>query len=996
MAAAMRDRVSRSLQQSLPAGLVVQAADKGIPGRFAICTVEIEVVDINDNAPTLQPFDVIHLSESMPVGFLLIQVIANDTDLGPPLHYSFAEGYNPGKTFAIDQLKGTIILVKALDFEINTHLELFINVSDSMHQTIERLQILIADVNDNPPVFMQDAYQVMIPECRYIDDSVLTVHATDEDSEPNGKIFYSMVSVSDAFFIDPQNGSLFLVKPLTYQFSNPVIHLLVEASDHGKPPLTAMTSVTVQIQAMNTYIPLFTISVYNFTISENASVGDILFTFSVNDQGRNHQGTNVVYSIIGGNNDNKFYVKKLVFRPEYSDQTTGNLVLRSTLDRERCSSYKLLILASDHRAAHLNATATVSISISDVNDNPPVFTRLEYHVHVRDDFPVGNYITSVSAYDYDAGINADITYNIASGNDNGHFLLEGKSGSIHLIRALDYEDAMEFSLTVQATDGGTHLKNVAFAVVFISVLEPNDYVPVFVFPNLKCDIHENMPAFSSVRTISALDFDTGPRGYLSYSIQSSCLSAHGNLRDYNLFIIDSLSGNIRTKQVLDFEHSSKYCFLAQAKDKSNSTATVTIQINVEGLDEFDPVFNQDEYFFYFPKKNEAGQLIGDVKASGCDGGFDGVIYYILLEQSSSFSVNCSSGSVYLARSFHKKRSSMEEKDGTFELLVKAHSSKQELKSSICTVLIKISSSLASYPTPPAADLSVSIAISIIVLSFLAICLAVLIGRYILKDTRCYSLKKEMPCSSVIDLNMHRQKNPPQIHGTTILPFGSVANWLSLIDTSDKRTIDSVCVQSNSHSHGSIEREIGKDVELKKVSEHPYRKGSKSALSDICSFIPNSGIPRNSDQFSCQAGENKMKSVSQSTEALQYFRELLCNKMMSHTLAKMTVKEIEIMTDFTMEYTEGPDSKDLVTTVDSVKDIGENYNWNCLLNWEPSFKPLAPVFSDIAELQDESIETHNFPKGDKSFIFPSPLLTSAAQPDLKSFLSHLPTSLPDAF
>ncbi|KAG8134952.1 hypothetical protein E2320_008023 [Naja naja] len=325
-------------------------------------------------------------------------------------------------------------------------------------------------------------------------------------------------------------GSLFLVKPLTHQFSTPDICLLVEASDHGNPPLAAKTSVTVQIQAMNPYIPLFTLATYNFDVSENASVGENMFTFSVNDQGRNHQGTNVVYSIIGGNNDNEFYVKKFVFGPEYSDQTIGNLALRDTLDQEKCSSYKLLILAFDHSVAHLNSTATVSITILDVNDNPPVFTSLEYHVHVREDFPVGNYITSVSAYDYDAGTNAD-----------------------------------------------------------------------------------------------------------------------------------SLSGNICTKQVLDFEHHSKYCFIAQAKDKSNCTATVTVQVNVEGLDEFDPVFNQDEYFFYFPEKNEAGQLIGDVKASDCDGGLDGVIYYTLLEQSSFFSVNCSSGSFYLARSFHKKRSSMKKK-----------------------------------------------------------------------------------------------------------------------------------------------------------------------------------------------------------------------------------------------------------------------------------------------------------------------------------------------
>ncbi|KAM6440855.1 protocadherin-23 [Liasis olivaceus] len=993
--------------------LVVQAADRGIPRLFATCTVEIEVVDINDSAPTLQPLDVIKLSENTPVGFLVIQVVADDADLGPPLQYNFAEDCNHGKKFAIDQWKGTITLVKALDFEINPQLELLINISDSLHHTIEQLQILISDVNDNPPVFIQDAYQVIIPELRSIDDSVLTVYAIDKDSEHNGKIFYRMISASDTFFIDPQNGSLFLVKPLTYQNWNPDIRLLVEASDNGNPPLTAITSVAVQIQDMNTYIPQFTVTTYNLTVSENASVGEKLFTFSVIDQDRNHQSTNVVYSIIGGNDDNKFHVEKHVLGPEYPDQMIGNLVLRNILDRERCSSYQLLILASDHRASPLNSTATVSITILDVNDNPPVFTSLEYHVHVREDFPVGNYITSVSAYDSDAGTNADITYSIASGNDRGHFQLEGKTGSIHLIQNLDYEDATEFNLTVQASDGGIVLKNVAFAVVFISVLDVNDYVPLFVFPSLSCGIHENMPAFSSVCTISALDFDTGPCGYLSYSIESSCLSGHRTLGDHHLFIIDPLSGDIRTKQALDFEQQSKYCFIAQAKDKSNSTATVTVQINVEGLDEFDPVFNQDEYLFYFPENNEAGQLIGNVTASDCDGGLDGVICYTLLKQSSLFSVNYSSGAVYLARSFHRRRSRVKKKDDTLELLIKAHSPKQGSKSSTCTVLVNISNSPESSSTLPAYGLSVSIATSTVVFLFLVICLAVLIGRYTLKDTCRPNMKKEMPCPSVTDLNIHRENNTlkhsqkSQIHGTTTFPIGSIVDWLSLIGIRDRRD---VYMHSNSHSHGSREGRTGEDKEIKKISEHPCRKGTRSGLSGKVSCIPDSGIPRDSDQFSCQSGENEELAVSQSTEAVHYFKdgggeerrdfsEMLYDKMLSHTLAKLTVKEIEIMTDLTMEYIVIPDSKNshygsLGTLLDSDEDLGENYNWDYLLNWEPSFKPLASVFSDIAELEDESIKMHNFPKEEKSFIFPPPLFTSIAQPDLKSGLPKMPTSLPN--
>lgn len=95
-----------------------------------------------------------------PPGFLVMQVLADDMDLGPPLHYSFAEDGNSRMKFAIDKYTGIITLVQALDFEEIVQLELLISVSDSVHKTTEELLILILDVNDNPPVFIQDAYQV--------------------------------------------------------------------------------------------------------------------------------------------------------------------------------------------------------------------------------------------------------------------------------------------------------------------------------------------------------------------------------------------------------------------------------------------------------------------------------------------------------------------------------------------------------------------------------------------------------------------------------------------------------------------------------------------------------------------------------------------------------------------------------------------------------------------------------------------------------------------
>nr|XP_060634795.1 protocadherin-23 [Anolis sagrei ordinatus] len=991
--------------------LVVQVADRGTPRLSSSCTVEIQVVDINDNVPILHPLGVVELPENAPLGFLVTQILAEDADLGPPLHYSFAEDGNPGMKFAVDQHKGIVMLVNPLDFEENLQLELLITVSDSVHQTTEQLLILLSDVNDNPPVFTQDIYQVLIPELRSIDDSILTVCATDRDSEHNGKISYNIISPSDHFFLDPHNGTLFLVKPLLYQDKNPIIRLFIEARDNGNPPLTAVTLVVIQIQDVNNYTPQFTVSTYELSINENASLGEKLFTFSAIDYDRTHQNTYVEYSIIGGNSSNIFSVENCVLGPESPDKVIGNLVLRNSLDRERSSFHQLLILASDHGTPPLNATATVLITVLDTNDNPPVFTSLEYHVHVKEDFPVGSPIISVSASDYDSGSNAAITYNIMSGNDNGHFQLEEKTGSLHLVRALDYEETVEFTLTVQASDGGVGVKNVAFAVVFFSILDVNDYAPLFVFPTLDCGVSENLPPFSPVCTISALDFDTGPNGHLSYSIQSSCLPDHGHHGDQDMFFMDPLKGEICTKHTLDFEHQNKYCFIAQAKDKSDLTATIMVQVNVKGADEFDPVFSQDQYFFGFPEKNEAGQLVGKVTASDYDGGLDGAILYTLIKPSAFFLVNHSSGSVYLTRSFHRKRKSIKKTGETLELLIKAHSPKLNSRSSTCTVLVNISNTPESFSMLPAHTVSVSIAVSTVTFLLLAIILAVLIVRCRQKDTVNISVKKEVLCPSAGNLNLDSDKNTPkdahisQIHETSTLPTGNIAEWLSLVGIRERRDIGNPCRHSDSSGHGSAEGETAEDEEIKRINEHPCRKGSGSVISDRGSRIPDSGIPRDSDQLSCQSGETDVVVVSQSVEADHPFTnesggegrdsdKLFCNKMLSQTLEEMGIKEKDITRDYVF-IPSGPNSHygSLATLAASDEDLRGSYSWDYLLNWEPRFKPLASVFSDIAELEDESMKLHSFPKEKKSFIFPPPLITSIAQPGLKTVPPRMPTLLP---
>ncbi|XP_067153132.1 protocadherin-23 [Apteryx mantelli] len=989
--------------------LVVQAADKGNPRLSATTIVRIQVVDVNDNAPIVQPLGKVEVPENVLPGFTVTQVSAADADSRPALQFGFTEDNSPGMKFAINQHTGVITVVEPLDFEETSVYKLGIIVSDSVHQTEAELTILILDVNDNPPVFTQDSYQVSLPELISVDAAVLTITAVDRDSEHNGMISYRMLSSSEGFSIDPKNGSVFTTKPVIHLGKNSIFQLLIEAKDSGNPALSAVMSVEIQIEDVNNYAPKFTRGLYNLSVSEDASVGESILMFSAIDCDWTHENTHIEYSIIDGNADNLFSVETSLMESEASYKLVGSLVLSNTLDRETASSHCLVLLASDHGTPSLNSTATVLITVLDVNDNPPVFNNLEYHIHVKESIPIGSHIIEVSANDCDAGANAEITYAIISGNDKEYFRLDGKTGSVDLMKTLDYEDTVKFTLNIQATDGGADVKNVAFSVVLVSVLDDNDYVPLFLFPSFNCIVSENLPTFSFVCTVTALDFDKGSYGHITYSIQSSCLAHRDAPRDHDMFFINPLTGDIHTKQMFDYESQNRYCLIIQAKDKGDSLATVTVQVDIEGRDEFDPVFTQDQYFFNLPEKNEADQLLGKVTASDNDGGLDGVVHYSLLKSSPFFSVNQTSGNIYLTQTVHRKKNGRKRKDDTLELLVRAHSPKIDSKFTVCTVLVNVSDFPENYPLGSAYSLIISLSISFIVFLLLAISLIALILRYKRKDMMNSCVKKEAATSSATNSGLASEDKVPkdcqEIQSTesSMLPMGTIAEWLSLVGIREKEDVGNPCRHSDSSGHGSTEGETAEDEEIKRISEHPCRKSSGSALSERGSQVPDSGIPRESDQLSSQSGETDVVATSQSMESMQAIKdeggEEACdtayahNNMLSQTLKKIQMKEKDIMTDFTREYMLISDTQDsqydsLAILVTS-EDLRGSCNWDYLFSWEPRFQPLASVFSDIAELKDENVHIHSFPKEKKSFIFPPPLITSVAQPAIRTVPPRMP-------
>lgn len=193
------------------------------------------------------------------------------------------------------------------------------------------------------------------------------------------------------------------------------------------------------------------------------------------------------------------------------DPISGIVSLTRPLDREEQAYYNLTLYAHDQGTPKMTSRAYLIVRLLDVNDNPPEFERSIYTHMVREDAQVGVNIMGVYATSRDAGINAEITYSINSGNEQGKFRIDSKTGTLlwdirffkfmmddipglqliahavclfniagqlMVVQPLDYESTREYVLTIMATDGGTPaLSNTA--IIRINVTDANDNFPAF-------------------------------------------------------------------------------------------------------------------------------------------------------------------------------------------------------------------------------------------------------------------------------------------------------------------------------------------------------------------------------------------------------------------------------------------------------------------------------------------------------------------------------------
>ncbi|XP_032559254.1 protocadherin alpha-2-like [Chiroxiphia lanceolata] len=573
--------------------------------------VELEVTDINDNAPTFPAARKnISLPENSPPGSRFPLEDASDADIGANAQLSYT--LSPSEHFRIEEENTDshskslfLIIAKPLDRETTPVHRLLLTASDggrpSLTGTVE-LVISVLDVNDNVPQFNQSVYKVGLPEDALVGKIVVRVNATDPDLGIYGEVIYEIDSVippsaTDVFSIDANSGEIRLTGTLDYETVT-IYNLQVRARDKGMPPLSGHCKVLLEVLDVNDNAPEVRVTSLSVPVAEDASLGTVVALLSVWDRDS------------GSNGDVRCWVwPSGPFVLEATLSGSYSLVLREALDRERVSEYEVEVRAEDGGSPSLGGRVGLRVPVSDVNDNAPSFAQAVYTVLARENNLAGAELARLWARDPDEAGNGRVSYSLwegALGGGSGwwgsgwaggvsassYVSVEAESGVLRALQPLDYEEVQVLQFEVRAVDAGEPAL-CGNATVQLFVLDENDNAPALLpaagggaeagsgsgeAGTLWAWAAWGSPSGQVVAKIRAVDADSGYNAWLRYELwEPRGKSA--------LFRVGLYSGEVSTARALEEADGPRQRLVIVVRDHGeparSATATLSVSL-VEG------------------------------------------------------------------------------------------------------------------------------------------------------------------------------------------------------------------------------------------------------------------------------------------------------------------------------------------------------------------------------------------------------------------------------
>ncbi|CAN7991112.1 unnamed protein product, partial [Ixodes pacificus] len=585
---------------------------------------EISILDYNDNPPVFEngPYT-FHVDEDTTIGTTVYKgVLVTDADLGINADVQVtcqkqlvSSRFPSCSLFALRQVRlgigkflQEIVLDKELDYEEETTYVMSLLANDlatenRMNSTADVI-IKVRDVQDQPPVFVAASYSATVSENSREGTSVLLVSAHDADAGVRRQLSFKLLNDTKGYFrlgvmqVD-ENGVHHIIietSEVTIDREDPDIekggglyNFQIEAVEvvNGVPKgEVAVADVNVVIMDDDDQLPEFNSNTFSVSVPEDIPENSAILGLNmiVND---NDVGDNAKFSLHLRNINNSEGVFSVY--PSSAVGRTPVLIKvadASHLDYENESQREFVfyVVASQHGSEV--SSATVTITLSDANDNSPVFENDQYLIQVPENARNGTSVFSLVAYDADSGQYGKLSYAM-KGYGSERFIVEKDTGQIRIgmckDSCLDYETVPNYSFTYEAQDGGGKVSSVN---LFIQVVDVNDNAPKFTKDSYLVDLMEDATEFASPVFVKATDID-GPsqgNGRVRYWLKAT------NLSDPEILSIDPDSGQLFLLGGLNITAApygaTKFIVIIQAIDYGDpplaSDTSLIIRLKVSG------------------------------------------------------------------------------------------------------------------------------------------------------------------------------------------------------------------------------------------------------------------------------------------------------------------------------------------------------------------------------------------------------------------------------